>query len=104
MVPAPAGGDADVVDLAALAALDRALRADLAGAAVHLAGRFRDRAAIQAAIEGRGGLVVSGPFGKVDYVLVGDDVDPGELARLTSLGATPIAASHLEATPMPQEP
>lgn len=94
-VPAPPGADPDVVDVAAVAAIERALAADLAGASVHLAGRFPDRAALTAAIERRGGLVVSGGFGKVDYVLTGDDVDPEELARLTSLGAIPISPLHL---------
>jgi hypothetical protein len=94
-VPASAAADPDVVDLSLVAALERALSADLAGATVYLAGAFPDRARTRAAIEGRGGLVVSGPFGKVDYVLVGDGVDPGELARLTSLGATPLSPDHL---------
>jgi hypothetical protein len=93
--PVP-GGDPDIIDFPALAALERALAADLTGASVYLAGTFTDRAALLAAIERRGALVVSGPFGKVDYVLVGDPVDPEELARLTSLGATPLSPAHLE--------
>jgi hypothetical protein len=95
-VPAPPGADPDSVDLASVTAIERALSTDLAGATVYLAGAFPDRPGLRTAIEGRGALVVSGPFGKVDYVLMGDDVDPEELSRLTSLGATPLSPSHLQ--------
>src|SRR5207344_457236 len=60
-VPAPAGADPDLVDLAAVTAIERALSTDLAGATVYLAGEFPDRPGLRTAIEGRGALVVSGP-------------------------------------------